>query len=91
MDAFAAWDPAYRLKVRVVTTRAYHALFMQNMLIRPSQEELDNFGEPDFVIYNAGQVRATRALSGGGPARVCTGPCPCFAYAWPAPAPYGVT
>jgi phosphoenolpyruvate carboxykinase (ATP) len=42
------------LQVRVVTERAYHALFMHNMLIRPTEEELANFGEPDFVIYNAG-------------------------------------
>jgi phosphoenolpyruvate carboxykinase (ATP) len=27
---------------------------MHNMLIRPSKEELDNFGEPEFTIYNAG-------------------------------------
>jgi phosphoenolpyruvate carboxykinase (ATP) len=37
-----------------VTERAYHALFMHNMLIRPSLEELEDFGEPDFIIYNAG-------------------------------------
>ncbi len=28
------------------------------MLIRPTTEELDNFGEPDYVIYNAGQFPA---------------------------------
>ena len=27
---------------------------MHNMLIRPTAEELADFGEPDFVIYNAG-------------------------------------
>jgi hypothetical protein len=35
-----------RLKVRVVTSRAYHALFMSNMLIKPTEEELKTFGEP---------------------------------------------
>lgn len=34
--------------------RAYHALFMNNMLIRPTREQLSTFGEPDYVIYNAG-------------------------------------
>ena len=43
-----------RLKIRVICSRAYHALFMHNMLIRPTEEELENFGEPDFTIYNAG-------------------------------------
>ncbi len=38
--------PQSRLKVRVVTSRAYHALFMHNMLIRPTADELANFGEP---------------------------------------------
>ncbi len=57
-DGFAGWDPKYRLKIRVICTRAYHALFMNNMLIRPTTEELANFGEPDYVIYNAGQFPA---------------------------------
>ncbi len=54
VDAFAGWDKAYRIKVRVICTRAYHALFMQNMLIMPTAEELADFGEPDYVIFNGG-------------------------------------
>lgn len=54
VDAFAGWDPKYRLKVRIICTRAYHALFMQNMLIMPSAAGLKDFGEPDYVIFNAG-------------------------------------
>ena len=54
VDAFAGWDPKYRLKVRIICTRAYHALFMQNMLIMPTAEELAGFGEPDYVIFNGG-------------------------------------
>ena len=64
VDAFAGWDPEYRIKVRVIVTRAYHALFMQNMLIMPTQEELANFGEPDYVIYNGGVFPANRYTSG---------------------------
>ena len=60
IDGFAGWDPDYRLKVRIICSRAYHALFMHNMLIRPSKEELAQFGEPDFVIYNAGEFPANR-------------------------------
>jgi len=63
-DGFAGWDPAYRYKVRVITSRAYHALFMHNMLIRPTEEELANFGEPDYTIYNAGAFPANRATEG---------------------------
>ncbi len=54
LDGFAGCDPNYQVKVRVITTRAYHAFFMHNMLIRPTKEELGEFGEPDYVIFNAG-------------------------------------
>lgn len=64
VDAFAGWDPRYRIKVRIVCARAYHALFMTNMLIRPTPEELENFGEPDFTIYNAGQFPANTYTKG---------------------------
>ncbi|KIZ05455.1 phosphoenolpyruvate carboxykinase (ATP) [Monoraphidium neglectum] len=59
-DGFANWSPESRIKVRVITERAYHALFMSNMLIRPTPAELDDFGEPEFVIYNAGAFPANR-------------------------------
>jgi phosphoenolpyruvate carboxykinase (ATP) len=58
IDGFAGWDPKHRIKIRIICCRAYHALFMDNMLIRPTAEELNTFGEPDFVIYNAGQFPA---------------------------------
>lgn len=64
VDAFAGWDPRYRLKIRVICARPYHALFMHNMLIRPTQEELADFGDPDCVIYNAGQFPANRYTTG---------------------------
>ena len=41
-DGFAGWDPKYRIKVRVVASRPYHALFMHNMLIRPMMSSLRN-------------------------------------------------
>ena len=53
-DGFACWHTDYRVKVRVISSRAYHCLFMYNMLIRPTEEELENFGDPDITIYNAG-------------------------------------
>ena len=57
-DGFAGWDPRYRLKIRVICCNAYHALFMRNMLIVPSEQELAEFGEPDYTIYNAGHFPA---------------------------------
>ncbi|KAJ9667379.1 poly(A)-specific ribonuclease [Coniosporium apollinis] len=63
VDGFAGWDERYRIRVRVVCARAYHALFMRNMLIRPKREELEGF-HPDYVIYNAGSFPANRFTTG---------------------------
>lgn len=63
VDGFAGWDPEYRIKVRIICTRPYHALFMTNMLIRPTEEELANFGDPDYTVYNAGEFPANRFTS----------------------------
>jgi phosphoenolpyruvate carboxykinase (ATP) len=59
-DGYAGWDPKYRIKVRIICTRPYHALFMHNMLIRPTPEELKSFGQPDYVVYNAGKFPANQ-------------------------------
>src|SRR5262249_53662724 len=39
-------------------------LFMHNMLMRPTLDELAAFGKPDFVIYNAGEGIADASLAG---------------------------
>lgn len=52
-----------KIKVRVVSARAYHSLFMYNMLIRPTDEELASFGRPDFTIFNAGAFPVNRYTS----------------------------
>jgi phosphoenolpyruvate carboxykinase (ATP) len=63
-DGFAGWDPKYRVKVRVICSRPYHALFMHNMLIRPTRQDLAAFGAPDFAICNAGEFPANRLTPG---------------------------
>jgi phosphoenolpyruvate carboxykinase (ATP) len=64
VDGYAGWDPKYRIKVRILCARAYHALFMHNMLIRPTAEELESFGEPDYLVLNAGQFPANTHTAG---------------------------
>jgi phosphoenolpyruvate carboxykinase (ATP) len=66
VDGYAGWDPGYRIKVRVICSRPYHALFMHTMLIRPSKKELEEFGSPDLVIYNAGAFPANSLTAGMG-------------------------
>jgi len=39
---------------------------MHTMLIRPTKDELQNFGTPEFVIYNAGAFPANRLTAGMG-------------------------
>jgi phosphoenolpyruvate carboxykinase (ATP) len=56
----------YRIKVRVVCSRPYHALFMHTMLIRPTKQQLAEFGKPEFVIYNAGAFPANSLTAGMG-------------------------
>ena len=51
-------------KVRVICTRLYHALFMRNMMIRPTGEQLEAFGKPDFTIINAGACPADPSVDG---------------------------
>lgn len=70
VDAFAGHDERYRAKVRIITTRPYHALFMRDMLICPTQEELKSFGNPDYTIYNAGETFADPSIPGVG-AKTC--------------------
>src|SRR5690625_1884643 len=41
-QGFAGADPAYRLPVQVINEYAWHNLFAQQMLIKPSEEELKN-------------------------------------------------
>jgi phosphoenolpyruvate carboxykinase (ATP) len=66
IDGFAGWDPNYRIKVRVICSRPYHALFMHTMLIQPDKKELDRFSSPDFTIYNAGAFPANQLTEGVG-------------------------
>jgi len=64
VDGFAGWDPKYRIKVRIICARAYHALFMWDMLIRPTEAELADFGTPDYTIINAGGFSANAQTAG---------------------------
>jgi phosphoenolpyruvate carboxykinase (ATP) len=64
VDGYAGWDPRHQLKIRVICARAYHALFMHNMLIRPTNDQLASFGEPDYAIFNAGGFPANRHTAG---------------------------
>ena len=56
VDAFCGTNADTRLKVRFIMEVAWQAHFVTNMFIRPSGYELENFGEPDFVMINASKA-----------------------------------
>ncbi len=56
VDLFCGSNPDTRLKVRFVMEVAWQAHFVTNMFIRPSHYELENFGEPDFVVLNGSKT-----------------------------------
>lgn len=62
-DAFVCADPTYRLKARVITEFPWSNLFVYNMFIRPSREELQQFS-PDWTILNAPTFMAVAGEDG---------------------------
>ena len=56
VDAFCGANENTRLKVRFIMEVAWQAHFVTNMFIRPTAEELENFGEPDFIVMNGSKT-----------------------------------
>ncbi|WP_035676834.1 phosphoenolpyruvate carboxykinase (ATP) [Flavobacterium limnosediminis] len=56
VDAFCGANEDTRLKVRFIMEVAWQAHFVKNMFIRPTEAELENFGEPDFVVMNGSKT-----------------------------------
>lgn len=51
VDTFGGADPANRIKARFIVEKAWHALFIRTLLIRPTIEELASY-EPDWTIVD---------------------------------------
>lgn len=54
-DGFCGAEPETSLPVRFIAKKAWQAMFVNNMFIRPTQDELTDF-EPQFTIINASPV-----------------------------------
>lgn len=63
-DGMAGADPACTRKFRIVNELASQNLFIHNLLIRPTEEELKNFGDPDFTILAAPGFKCIPELDG---------------------------
>ena len=57
IDTFCGANENSRIKVRFIMEVAWQAHFVKNMFIRPTEEELANYGEPDFVSFNASKTK----------------------------------
>ncbi|UII19773.1 phosphoenolpyruvate carboxykinase (ATP) [Fulvivirga ligni] len=62
-DAYAGADKTYRLKLRVVNTKAWQNLFCHNMFLRPESYKLQEF-EPNFTIICDPDFKADPAVDG---------------------------
>lgn len=56
VDTFLGANENTRLKVRFIMEVAWQAHFVKNMFLRPTEEELKNYGEPDFVVMNGSKT-----------------------------------
>lgn len=62
-DGLAGADRKYTQKFRIVNELASQNLFIHQLLIRPTEEELENY-EPDFVIYAAPGFKCIPEIDG---------------------------
>ena len=56
VDTFCGANEDTRLKVRFVVEVPWQAHFVKNMFIRPTAEELETYGDPDFVVLNGSET-----------------------------------
>ncbi|MEO8515800.1 MAG: phosphoenolpyruvate carboxykinase (ATP) [Flavobacterium sp.] len=56
VDTFCGANENTRLKVRFIVEVAWQAHFVKNMFIRPTDAELEVYGEPDFVVMNGSKT-----------------------------------
>lgn len=64
VDGFAGADLKCRKKFRIVCEKPSQALFITQLLIRPTEEELENYGEPDFCIIAAPGFKCIPEIDG---------------------------
>lgn len=62
-DCFAGADPEHRIPVRVITERAWHALFSRNMFIQATPAELEGFSQ-GLTVIDLPNFHATPAQDG---------------------------
>ena len=62
-DGFVGADPLSRLPIRVITDKAWHSLFSNQIFIKPTKEELVNF-VPEFTLLSINDFAAIPEIDG---------------------------
>jgi phosphoenolpyruvate carboxykinase (ATP) len=62
-DCYACADPRYRMNIRVVTEFPWQNLFVNNLFLRPTKEEIQTL-TPDWVIINVPGFLADPEIDG---------------------------
>jgi len=62
-DLLAGSDPKYVLPVRFIQEHAYHSLFVKNMFIEPSDDQLENFA-PGFTVITVPEFKSIPEIDG---------------------------
>ena len=57
-DAFCGADKDYRMPVRLVTEKAWHAAFMHNMFVRATEDEISSH-IPEFTILHVPEMKSS--------------------------------
>ena len=63
-DGYAGADNKHRRKFRIINELASQNLFIHQLLVRPSDDELKSFGEPDWTILVAPGLKLDAAKLG---------------------------
>ncbi len=63
VDTFGGADPDHRVNARFIVQRPYHAMFIKQLLLRPTETELANY-QPDWTIVDLCELTADPATDG---------------------------
>jgi len=55
-DCYACADPTYRLNIRVINEQPWGNLFVYNMLLRPTEKEVENFS-PEWCVISLPELK----------------------------------
>src|SRR5579885_52663 len=62
-DGFVGADPEHRLPIRIITDHAWQSLFVRQLFIRPTRQELENH-KPEYILISLNDFKAVPEIDG---------------------------